>query len=164
MTADKDKLFNSLIKKADAILKSKKDKTGKLKAICKLLKNHVSYYNFVGFYYVNKAQNELLLGPFEGQTTEHVRIPFGKGICGQAAQQKKRFVIQDVSRETNYLSCSENVKAEIVVPIFCNDEIVGELDIDSYSKSPFTKEDELFLKRICEKTAKLFKENSGYTE
>ena len=156
MTADKNKLFKSLIKQADAILKSKKDRAGKLKDICKLLKNQVPHYNFVGFYYVNSMQNELLLGPFEGQTTEHVKIPFGKGICGQAAQQKKRFVIQDVSKETNYLSCSENVKAEIVVPIFWNNEIVGELDIDSHFNSPFTKEDELFLERICEKTAILF--------
>jgi L-methionine (R)-S-oxide reductase len=100
--------------------------------------------------------NELLLGPFEGQPTEHVRIAFGVGICGQAAKQRKRFVVQNVSRETNYLSCSENVKAEIVVPIFWNNEIVGELDIDSHLNSPFTKEDELFLERICEKTAILF--------
>jgi L-methionine (R)-S-oxide reductase len=156
MTADKNKLLISLIKQTDAILKSKKDRTAKLKDICKLLKNQVPYYNFVGFYYANNMQNELLLGPFEGQTTEHVKIPFGKGICGQAAQQKKRFVIQDVSKETNYLSCSENVKAEIVVPIFWNNEIVGELDIDSHFNSPFTKEDELFLERICEKTAILF--------
>ena len=156
MTADKNKLFKSLIKQVDTILKSKKDRMGKLKTICELLKNHVPYYNFVGFYYVNDMQNELLLGPFEGQTTEHVKIPFGKGICGQAAQQKKSFVIQDVSKETNYLACSENVKAEIVVPIFLNNEIVGELDIDSHFNSPFTKEDELFLKRICEKTAILF--------
>jgi len=152
---NKDKLFKSLIKQTDTILTSKKDRETKLKAICKLLRENVSHYNFVGFYLVDNKHNELLLGPFEGHPTEHVRIAFGVGICGKAAKQKKRFVIQDVTKETNYLSCSEKVRAEIVFPIFYNNEIVGELDIDSHCFSPFTKEDESFLERICKKTSKL---------
>jgi GAF domain-containing protein len=154
--ANKDKLFKSLIKQTDTILRSKKVREEKLRALCKLLRENVSYYNFVGFYLVDKKRNELLLGPFEGQPTQHVRIAFGVGVCGQAAKQKKNFVIQDVSKETNYLSCSENVKAEIVVPVFCDNEIVGELDVDSHFIFPFTKEDERFLERICEKMSKLF--------
>ena len=148
---EKSVLFRSLAKKADEIVKSERDKDGKLKEICKLLKNNISYYDWVGFYVVNpKRQNELLLGPFEGQPTEHVRIPFGKGICGQAADLRKTFIAQDVSRETNYLSCNPNVRSEIVLPIFKKGEIIGELDIDSHVRSPFTDEDEAFLKRIGE--------------
>jgi len=148
---EKSVLFRSLAKKADEIMKSEHRKDGKLKEICKLLKDNVSYYDWVGFYVVNpKKRNELLLGPFEGQPTEHVRIPFGRGICGQAADLEKTFIVQDVSRETNYLSCNPNVRSEIVSPIFKKGEIVGELDIDSHVRCPFTDEDEVFLKRIGE--------------
>jgi GAF domain-containing protein len=98
---------------------------------------------------------ELVLGPFEGEPTEHVRIAFGKGICGQAASVKKTFVVQDVSKETNYLSCSSKVKSEIVIPIFRERKFVGELDVDSHVASPFTVKDEIFLTKIAKKVSAL---------
>jgi len=148
---DKGALFDSLTKRVDEVLKSKVDKDVKLEAVCRLLKENVPYYNWVGFYTVDrKRRDELVLGPFEGEPTEHARIGFGKGICGQAAKLRRTFVVQDVSKETNYLSCSSSVKSEIVAPIFRNEEIVGELDIDSHTLSAFTKEDTVFLKKIGE--------------
>jgi L-methionine (R)-S-oxide reductase len=148
---DKRALFNLLTERINEVLKSKADKDAKLEAVCRLLKENVPYFNWVGFYTVDKKkQDELVLGPFEGEPTEHVRIAFGKGICGQAAKLRKTFLVQDVSKETNYLSCSANVKSEIVIPIFKNEEIVGELDIDSHALSPFTKQDTVFLKKIGE--------------
>jgi len=153
---EKSALFRSLTMQAGEIVRSKLDREEKLKRICKLLKDNVSYYDWVGFYIVNpKRQNELLLGPFEGQPTEHVKISFGKGICGQAAELKKTFISQDVSQEVNYLSCNPNVRSEIVSPIFKKREIVGELDIDSHICSPFTDEDEAFLERIGQIVSKL---------
>jgi GAF domain-containing protein len=153
---DRSELFDFLAKKIGEVLKSKADRDEKLKTVCRLLRDNVSYYNWVGFYIVDrKRHKELVLGPFEGEPTEHARIPFGRGICGQAAERRKTFLVQDVSKETNYLSCSANVKSEIVVPIFKNEEVVGELDIDSHALSPFTKEDETFLKKIGEMASKI---------
>ncbi|MCD6550841.1 GAF domain-containing protein [Thermotoga sp.] len=142
--------FNSLLKKVEEILSEGKET---LKDLCEFLRNHVSYYDWVGFYFVEDGK--LKLGPFVGEPTEHVEIPFGIGVCGQAAERKETFVVQDVTRETNYLSCSPKTKAEIVVPVFKNGEIVGELDIDSYSPSPFSEEDRRFLERICELVSKV---------
>ena len=146
----KDKLYESLTKKTKGILSLNLIASDKLKAICKLLKTFVSYYDWVGFYFVDKEKpSQLVLGSFEGEQTEHVRIPFGKGICGQAASLKKTVIVQDVSKEHNYLSCSTEVKSEIVIPIFCDKRIVGELDIDSHTVSAFTASDEAFLENIA---------------
>ena len=150
----KGNLFELLTSRIYEVLKTNLDKNEKLSAVCKLLKENVSYYNWVGLYLVNpKKQNELLLGPYVGEPTEHVKIPFGKGICGQAAETKKTFIVQDVSKETNYLSCNSHVKSEIVIPIFKGETIIGELDIDSHTLSPFTKEDEAFLRKTGEMIA-----------
>ena len=150
-------LFEVLIKKTNQVLKNKSEKDEKLKSVCLLLKENVPHYNWVGFYQVDmKNRDELILGPYEGEPTEHVRIPFGKGICGQAAKTKTTFLVQDVSKETNYLSCGSNVKSEIVVPIFKNGQIVAELDIDSHALSPFTKEDKTFLNAIAKMVSELF--------
>ncbi len=146
----KKELFKQLLTRTERIHKEELSKKAKLKAICRLLRDNISYYNWVGFYIVDKKKpDELVLGPFVGEPTEHVRIPFGKGICGQAASLQKNFVVQDVSEENNYLSCNSNVKSEIVVPIFKEDQIVGELDIDSHVASPFTKDDEVLLTKIA---------------
>lgn len=138
------------------VLESRANRDEKLGTVCRLLKDNVSYYSWVGFYIVDKERkNELVLGPFEGEPTEHTRIPFGRGICGQAAALEETFLVQDVSKETNYLSCNAKVKSEIVIPLFKRGKVVGELDIDSHVLSPFTKEDEAFLKKISEMVSKI---------
>ena len=154
---DKMQLFNFLLNRVREIVESPSDKNEKLTTICKLLKDDVHYYNWVGFYIVDKSRDgELVLGPFAGEPTEHIRIAFGSGICGQAAERKETFIVQDVSKEINYLSCSPKVKSEIVVPILKNGEVVGELDIDSHLLSPFTEEDRNFLERVCKNVSELF--------
>lgn len=157
MMNNKTSLFRILIRKATDIVNDEMNQNEKLKKICVLLKDSVSYYDWVGFYLVDeKRERELVLGPFEGEPTEHVRIPFGRGICGQAAEMKKTFLVQDVTKELNYLSCSPKVKSEIVVPISRSGEIVGEIDIDSHSLSPFTKEDKEFLEKLSNLVSGIF--------
>ena len=123
--------------------------------ICELLESHISYYNWVGFYFRNENKEELVLGPYVGAPTDHTVIPFGKGICGQVAVSNENFVVPDVSAQDNYIACSITVKAEIVVPIFVNGENIGQIDIDSNTPNPFTKDDEHFLEFVCAKVAKL---------
>jgi len=153
---DNDELFEQLTSKVEDLTRGNIPTAEALGAICDMLKEMVLHYDWVGFYLVDKASpKELVLGPYAGEPTDHVRIPFGKGICGQAAETEETFIVQDVTAETNYLSCSINVKAEIVVPIFKNGAIIGELDIDSHAQSPFTERDESFLKKVADLSARI---------
>ena len=127
----------------------------RLLSICELLESNVSYYNWVGFYFKNGDKNELKLGPYVGAPTDHIIIPFGKGICGQVTLSNKNFVVSDVSAQDNYLACSINVKAEIVVPIFVNGKNIGQIDIDSNTINPFTNADESFLEFVCTQVSKM---------
>lgn len=131
------------------------DVDAQLLKICELLEANVDYYNWVGFYFKNGDKDELKLGPYVGEPTDHTIIPFGKGICGQVAVSNKNFVVPDVSAQDNYIACSITVKAEIVVPIFVNGENVGQIDIDSNTPDPFTEDDERFLEFVCKQVAKL---------
>ena len=121
----------------------------RLLSICELLENHIDYYNWVGFYFKNGCKNELKLGPYVGEPTDHTIIPFGKGICGQVALSNENFVVPDVAAQDNYIACSITVKAEIVIPIFVKGENVGQIDIDSNTPDPFTPNDEQFLEFVC---------------
>ena len=127
----------------------------RLYGICKLLEENVDYYNWVGFYFKNGNKDELKLGAYVGEPTDHVIIPFGKGICGQVAVSNQNFVVPDVAAQDNYIACSITVKAEIVIPIFVNGENIGQIDIDSNTPDPFTKDDEIFLEFVCLKVSKI---------
>lgn len=136
---------------------SKKLRDDKLQEICELLADQIEVFDWVGFYLVDPdAERELILGPYVGEETDHTRIPFGKGICGQSAETNETFVVQDVSEADNYLACSIHVKAEIVVPVKKNDNFVAELDIDSHTKNSITDEHRIMLEEVCDIVAKLF--------
>ena len=127
----------------------------RLLKICEVLEANINYYNWVGFYFKNGDKDELKLGPYVGAPTNHTIIPFGKGICGQVAVSDKNFVVPDVAAQDNYIACSITVKAEIVIPVFVNNENVGQIDIDSNTPNPFTEADERFLEFVCKEVAKL---------
>lgn len=149
--------FESIKPKVQAILElSSTTKEHKLLQICTLLKEEISYYNWVGFYFRNGEKEELLLGPYVGAPTDHTVIPFGKGICGQVAVSNENFVVPDVQEQDNYIACSFTVKSEIVVPLFVNGKNIGQIDIDSHVLNPFTTQDERFLEFVNQQVATLF--------
>ena len=128
----------------------------KLLTICQLLNTNIEYYNWVGFYFANHDTKTLHLGPYVGAETDHIVIPFGKGICGQVAVSNDNFVVPDVAAQDNYIACSFTVKSEIVVPLFVNGQNIGQIDIDSHVINPFTEADERFLEFVNEEIANLY--------
>jgi GAF domain-containing protein len=142
-----------LQKNIDTIIASATTKDQKLQAICDYLENEISYYDWVGFYFKNGNKEELKLAQYTGEETEHTIIPFGKGICGQVAVSNKNFVVQDVAEQDNYISCGWKVKSEIVIPIFVNEENIGQIDIDSHTANTFTDDDTILLEYVCKKVA-----------
>lgn len=150
-------MFSQLRSKVtDIVQEAGKDTDQKLQAICQILKENVPYYDWVGFYFKNGDKEELKLGPYAGEPTDHTIIPFGKGICGQVAVSNQNFVVPDVSAQENYIACSITVRAEIVVPLFVNGRNIGQIDIDSNTPDSFSGEDERFLEYINREVARLF--------
>lgn len=113
-----------------------------------LLRDRVSYYNWVGVYMLEG--NELVLKAWDGpEATQHTRIPIGKGICGLAAREKRTVIVSDVNADSRYLACFPYTRSEIVVPIFSNSKVVGEIDIDSDTLDVFTEKDREFLEKVA---------------
>ncbi|MEN4761701.1 MULTISPECIES: GAF domain-containing protein [unclassified Chryseobacterium] len=148
--------MSELKKRLSSILESPKHNTEeKLEKVCHLLDQEISYFNWTGFYFKNGDKDELKLGPYVGAPTDHDIIPYGKGICGQVAVSNETFVVPDVHEQSNYLSCSIDTKAEIVVPIFKDGQNIGQIDIDSHTIDPFTDEDRELLEWLCNEVSKI---------
>lgn len=113
-----------------------------------LLRDRVSYYNWVGIYMLEG--NELVLKAWDGpEATQHTRIPLGEGICGLAAREKRTVIVGDVTADSRYLACFPYTRSEIVVPIFSNSKVVGEIDVDSDTLAVFTEKDREFLEKVA---------------
>lgn len=91
----------------------------------------------------------LVLTSFHGAPTEHIRIPVTQGICGAAVAHGETVIVDDVSSDPRYLSCSIETKSEIVVPIRADGKIIGEIDIDSHDRNAFGADDSNFLEECA---------------
>ncbi|MEK9612910.1 MAG: GAF domain-containing protein [Flavobacteriaceae bacterium] len=127
-----------------------------LEQCCSILRNRIDYYDWVGFYFADFSKKNLHLKAFSGTPTEHVSIPFGKGICGQVAVSNQNFMVPDVQAQDNYIACSLEVRSELVVPLFFEGKNIGQIDIDSHKKNPFSKEDEQLLVNCCDLISKTY--------
>jgi len=144
-------------KKTLNIINSSAVREEKLHQIAELLNNEVPVFNWTGFYLSSETEERMLeLGPFVGEETDHTKIPYGTGICGQAADTLDTFVVQDVTEADNYLACSVDVKSELVVPIMKNGKFVAELDIDSHTRNAITDEHKNLCEWICKELESVF--------
>jgi L-methionine (R)-S-oxide reductase len=148
--------FDKLKPKVATIL-ANEDETvdDRLTEVCELLRATIGYYDWVGFYFANHENRTLHLRSFAGEPTDHVVIPFGKGICGQVAESNENFVVADVKAQNNYIACNMYVKAEIVIPLFKDGKNIGQIDIDSHMADPFSPEDERFLEWVNERVSEI---------
>jgi GAF domain-containing protein len=114
--------------------------------MAKRLHEKMTRYNWVGFYLVDPTDsNYLVVGPFAGSFTPNQRFPLQVGLCGAAATNGKVVVVQDVTKDPRYLAGSSMVKSELVVPIFVNQQLAAELDIESYFADTFTPLEQQFV-------------------
>ncbi len=130
-----------------------KNETDSIQHVVDYLQSTFDSYSWVGIYLLKNSI--LQLGPWTGpQATEHTKIPIGEGVCGAAAKTGKIENITDVRSDKRYLSCFLSTRSEIVVPIFYNDKVIGEIDIDSDMTNAFSNEDEVFLKKVADMLSK----------
>lgn len=135
---DKYVLYQHLCEQLGALLGEEQDFIANAANTSALLLQMVPDINWVGFY--TAEGQELVLGPFQGKPA-CARIPFGKGVCGKAAVERKTLVVPDVSRFPGHIVCDPVSQSEIVVPLMNWGKLLGVLDIDSASLNRFDDDD-----------------------
>lgn len=145
----KEEIYTLCLKQAKALISGEKNLIANLSNLSALLNQALDQINWVGFYLFEQEQDELVLGPFQGLPA-CIRIPLGKGVCGNAAKNQKTYIVQDVNAFPGHIACDAQSRSEIVVPLVLEGKLIGVLDIDSPNISRFDETDKLYLEQICE--------------
>lgn len=141
--------YLNAVKELDALLKGEVHLIVKMSSLNCVLREHLPYYFWTGFYLAYK--NELIVGPYQG-TLGCLHIAFGRGVCGTAAQTKKTQIVPDVNKFPGHIACDSKSKSEIVVPVFNNkNKLIAVFDVDSTKKNSFDEIDKKYLEKILKK-------------
>lgn len=138
--------YDTLLTQLAGIVGNEADAIANLSNASAVIKMNMEGINWVGFYLVRHGQ--LVLGPFQGKPA-CIRIPFGRGVCGTAAQEDAVQLVEDVHRFKGHIACDEASNSEIVVPLHRDGKVVAVLDIDSPVLARFTAEDKVKLERCA---------------
>ena len=136
--APKSELYAELVRSADALTGGEPDPIANMANIAALLWEYLPDVNWTGFYRV--VDGELVLGPFQGKAA-CIRIPFGKGVCGTAAQTGETQLVEDVQAFPGHIACDANSASELVVPVTRDGTVIAVIDLDSPSLNRFDAED-----------------------
>ena len=143
--APKSDMYRELVKSADALTRGETDGVANMSNIAALLWEFLPDVNWTGFYRV--VDGELVLGPFQGKAA-CIRIPFGRGVCGAAAQTGETQLVEDVHAFPGHIACDANSASELVVPVMRDGQVIAVVDLDSPSRGRFDDDDALGIQSL----------------
>jgi L-methionine (R)-S-oxide reductase len=150
--ADTSVMYRDLASALGGLVAGEPDAVANMANAAALIWETLPDVNWVGFY--RNIAGELVVGPFQGRPA-CIRIKFGEGVCGVAAETREVQRVEDVHAFPGHIACDSASNSEIVVPLIRDGELIGVLDIDSPKTGRFTEEDEAGCVRLGEILSKV---------
>ena len=150
--ADKAERYAEVEQEILAVLDGEPNLTARMATVASMLNDAFDTFFWTGFYVVDPDRpEELVVGPYQG-TLGCLRIPFGKGVCGAAARERRTQVVEDVHAFPGHIACDSRSNSEIVVPVSdAEGRLIAVLDVDSTALAAFDMADAEALERLLAK-------------
>lgn len=148
--SEKTEIYDAVKREILAVLDGETDHVARMATVsCLLSQAFPKRFFWTGFYSVSAENpNELVVGPYQG-TLGCLRIPFGQGVCGSAADSGQTQIVEDVHAIENHIACDARSNSEIVVPVVDRTgRLLAVLDVDSTEKAAFDTVDARYLEDI----------------
>ena len=150
--ADKAARYAEVEAEILAVLDGEPDRVARMATVSSMLADAFPAFFWTGFYVVDAAKgDELVVGPYQG-TLGCLRIPFGRGVCGAAAAERRTQIVEDVHAFPGHIACDSRSASEIVVPVLDpSGALIAVLDVDATEKAAFDAVDAEWLERLIAK-------------
>lgn len=146
---DKEQKYIDVTQQIMAVTEGEQNIVACMATVSCLLSEAFEGFFWTGFYLVDRGKpDELVIGPYQG-SLGCLRIPFGKGVCGTAAEMGTTQLVDNVHDFPDHIACDSRSRSEIVVPVFnANRDLIAVLDVDSSNLANFDKTDSNYLEQI----------------
>lgn len=134
----KAEMYRELTEAARALTAAERDPVANMANLAALIWQYLPALNWAGFY--RAVGDELVLGPFQGKPA-CIRIPFGRGVCGAAAQSGEVQLVADVHAFPGHIACDAASRSELVVPVLRGGKVIAVIDLDSPELARFDDAD-----------------------
>jgi GAF domain-containing protein len=142
----KSELYRELVATAEALTEGESDGVANMANVAALIWQFLPELNWAGFY--RAIGGELVLGPFCGKPA-CIRIPFGRGVCGTAAASGESQRVADVNAFPGHIACDAASRAELVVPVSRDGEVIAVIDLDAPREGRFDAEDQAGIEALA---------------
>ncbi len=151
MSALRKSRYKMVSKEIMSVVAGEPDVIARMASVASLLHHAIDEFLWTGFYLVDQTNpKELVIGPYQG-TLGCLRIAFGKGVCGAAAETGTVQIVKDVHAFPGHIACDARSNSEIVIPVRNpNGELIAVLDIDSERFGDFDEVDAHGLQSIVD--------------
>ena len=149
LPADKAQRYAALTDEIASVLAGEPNLTARMATVASMLAASFDHYFWTGFYVVDAdTPGELVVGPYQG-SLGCLRIAFGRGVCGAAAESGQTQLVPDVHAFPGHIACDSRSASEIVVPVFdASGKLLAVLDVDSEMPAAFDSVDAQWLEEI----------------
>jgi L-methionine (R)-S-oxide reductase len=153
LTADKSARYAEVADEIASVLDGETNLTARMATVASMLASSFDHYFWTGFYVVDPQKaRELVVGPYQG-TLGCLRIAFGRGVCGAAAETGQTQLVEDVHAFPGHIACDSRSESEIVVPVFdASGELLAVFDVDSDKPAAFDAVDQHGIETILKAT------------
>jgi sigma-B regulation protein RsbU (phosphoserine phosphatase) len=87
------------------------------------------------------------------EVAERIRVKVGEGVTGRAAKERHAILVDDVSKETEYIEAVPRVRSELAVPLINKNRVIGVMDLEAQERAYFKEEHARVLSLIASRIA-----------
>jgi L-methionine (R)-S-oxide reductase len=149
LPSEKAARYATVAEEIASVLEGEPNRVARMATVASMLASSFDHFFWCGFYVVDPERpRELVVGPYQG-SLGCLRIAFGRGVCGVAAETQSIQVVPDVEAFPGHIACDSRSASEIVVPVFGPDgELIAVLDVDATELAAFDEVDARWLGQI----------------
>src|SRR5260370_8059550 len=145
----------ALLLEVSDVLNTTLDLDTLLQRVAEVVKRVIDYEIF-SILLLNERAQELRVRSQIGrlpEVAERIRVKVGEGVTGRAVQERRAILVDDVSKETQYLEAVPRVHSELAVPLINKNRVIGVMDLEAREKGYFKEEHARLLGLIASRIA-----------
>ena len=143
-----------LIEVAD-VLNTTLDLDTLLQRVAEVVKRVIDYQIF-SILLLNERHQELRFRFQIGhvpEVAERIRVKVGQGVTGRAVKERRTILVDDVSKDQNYIEAVARVRSELAVPLINKNKVIGVMDLEAREPGYFKEDHARLLTLIASRIA-----------